>query len=349
MDLDPLLRWLDRLQRHSRVAQFGIAVYRKFDDDQAWSLAALLAYYAFLAIFPLLLILVTALGIVLHGSPAAQQWVLHSALVDFPIIGDQLKGNIHSLNRTGLGAVVGLIGTAFGARGLAMSVQNAFNSVWGIPFTRRPPFWGRQLRALILPVVVGGAILVTGALSGVASVLGHRGAAVTAGGLAVSTVINAAFFVLGFRLAIGHEVPTRDFVRSACAAAVIWQALLTLGGYLIAHQLRHAEQVYGLFGLVLGLLAWLHIQAQLTLLVLEADVVRAQRLWPRALEPHGLEQGDRLAYASYAQAQSRHADTQIAVSFAAPPAPSPPPAPPVPASPATVAAEPGPESVDDRA
>jgi len=353
VDLDPVLRWLDRLQRRSRVAQFGIAVWRKFDDDEAGSLAALLAYYAFVATFPLLLVLVTVLGIVLHGSPSAQQWVLHSALVDFPIIGDQLKGNIHSLNRTGVGLIVGLIGTAFGARGLAMSVQNAFNSVWGIPYTRRPPFWGRQLRSLILPIVVGGAIIVTGALSGVASVLGHRGAAVTIGALTATTVVNAAFFVLGFRLATGHEVPTRLFVRSACVAAVVWQALLTLGSYLIAHQLRHAEQVYGLFGLVLGLLAWLHIQAQLTLLVLEADVVRAHRLWPRALEPNGLESGDRLAYAAYAQAQRRHADTQIAVSFTAPPEPPPPSNPPAPTPQALVAAEPEPrsepESVDDRA
>ena len=94
--------------------------------------------------------------------------------------------------------------------------------------------------------------------------------------------------------------------------------LLTLGGYLVEHELRHAEQVYGLFGLVLGLLAWLHVQAQLTLFVLEADAVRAQRLWPRALDPKALESGDRRAYTSYAQAQRRRQDSEITVVFAAP-------------------------------
>jgi membrane protein len=316
--MDGVLRWLDRLQGRWRPAQFLVAVCRKFADDQARNLAALLAYYAFLATFPLLLVLVTILGIVLHDNPAAQQRVLHSALVDFPIIGDQLKTNIQSLNRTGAALIVGLIGTFFGARGLTLAVQNAFNTVWGVPYTRRPPFVGRQLRSLALLVVIGLAIIVTGALSGVASVLGHRGLGVTAGGLAASAAVNAGLFLLGFRLATGREVPTRSFAQAAVTSAVGWQALLTLGGYLVEHELRHAEQVYGLFGLVLGLLAWLHVQAQLTLFVLEADVVRAHRLWPRALDPKALENGDRRAYTSYAQAQRRRQDTEITVTFTAP-------------------------------
>jgi YihY family inner membrane protein len=316
--MDAFLRWLDRLQGRWRPVQFAVAVGCKFVDDQARNLAALLAYYAFLATFPLLLVLVTVLGIVLHDNPAAQQRVLHSALVDFPIIGDQLKGNVHSLNRTGAGLIVGLIGTFFGARGLTLAVQNTFNTVWGVPYTRRPPFFGRQLRSLALLAVIGVAIIVTGTLSGVASVLGHRGLAVTSGVLAASTAVNVGLFLLGFRLATAREVRIRCFAQAAVISAVGWQVLLTLGGYLVKNELRHAEQVYGLFGLVLGLLAWLHVQAQLTLFVLEADAVRAQRLWPRALDPKAPQSGDRRAYTSYAQAQRRRQDTEITVTFAAP-------------------------------
>jgi uncharacterized BrkB/YihY/UPF0761 family membrane protein len=47
--------------------------------------------------------------------------------------------------------------------------------------------------------------------------------------------------------------------------------------------LRHASELYGTFGLVLGLLGWFHLQAQLTLYAVEADVVRARKLWPRSL------------------------------------------------------------------
>lgn len=308
-----VVRLLDRLQLRLPPGSYLFAVWRKFGDDQAGNLAALLAYYAFLSIFPLLLVLVTVLGIVLHDDPTAQSRVLHSALVDFPIIGDQLRTNIHSLNRTGAGLAVGLAGTTVGARGLTMAVQNAFNTAWAIPFTRRPNFVGRNLRSLGLVVVIGIAVLVTGALSGVASVAGHRGAAVSVGGTAASAALNAGFFVLGFRLAIAREVPWRCFVRSACTAGLAWQVLLTVGSYLISHELRHAEEVYGLFGLVLGLLAWLHVQAQLTLLVLEADVVRARELWPRTLDDKRIERGDCRAYTSYAQAQQRRKGVMITV------------------------------------
>lgn len=41
---------------------------KKFSDDQAGSLAALIAYYGFVSIFPLLLVLVTVLGIVLEST-----------------------------------------------------------------------------------------------------------------------------------------------------------------------------------------------------------------------------------------------------------------------------------------
>jgi len=308
-----LVRLLDRLQLRLPPTSYLFAVWRKFCDDQAGNLAALLAYYAFLSIFPLLLVLVTVLGIVLHNDPAAQSRVLHSALVDFPIIGDQLRNNIQSLNRTGAGLAVGLVGTTLGARGLTMAVQNAFNNAWTIPFTRRPNFVGRNLRSLGLTAIIGIAVIVTGALSGVASVGGHRGASVTIGATAASAALNAGFFVLGFRLATAREVPWRCFVRSACSAGLAWQVLLTVGSYLISHELRHAEEVYGLFGLVLGLLAWLHVQAQLTLLVLEADVVRARELWPRTLDDKRIERGDCRAYTSYAQAQQRRKGVVIAV------------------------------------
>jgi YihY family inner membrane protein len=308
-----LVRLLDRLQLRLPAASYLFAVWQKYSDDRAGNLASLLAYYAFLSIFPLLLVLVTVLGIVLHNDPAAQLRVLHSALVDFPIIGDQLRGNIHSLNRTGAGLVVGLVGTALGARGLTIAVQNAFNTAWMIPYTRRPSFVGRNLRSLGLLVITGIAVIVTGALSGVASVGGHRGASITVGATAASAVLNAGFFVLGFRLAIAREVPWRCFARAACIAGLAWQVLLTVGSYLISHELRHAEEVYGLFGLVLGLLAWLHVQAKLTLLVLEADVVRANELWPRSLDEERLERGDRRAYTWYAQAQQRRKGVTITV------------------------------------
>ena len=305
---------LDRLQRRSGGIGFLTAVIRKFADDQAGNLASLLAYYAFLAVFPLLLVLVTVLGIVLRDDPSAQQRILHSALVDFPVIGPQLRTNVQSLGHSGTGLVIGLIGTSIGARGVTIVAQRAFNAAWGIPYVRRPSFAGRQLRSLLLLVVIGLAVISTGLLSGVASGGGLGGRFVEAGALAVSAALNVGFFLLGFRVATAPEVPTRYFVRAAAVAALAWQVLLSLGSFLVAHDLRHSEEVYGVFGVVLGLIAWLHVQAQITLMLLEADVVRAQKLWPRALTgDHPLAAGDRRAYTTYALAQQRRREITITV------------------------------------
>jgi membrane protein len=302
--------------------RFTAAVIRKFGDDQGGSLAALLAYNAFLAVFPLLLVLVTVLGIVLRDDASAQQAVLHSALVDFPIIGEQLRGDIHSLSGSGIGLAVGLVGALFGGRGLVVSAQNAFNTAWGVPYACRPSFLVKQLRGFGLLFIIAAAVTVTGGLSNISSVAGLRGPLVVIAATVVSAAVNGAFFVLGFRVTIAREVRTRSFAAAAVVSAVVWQILLSLGSYLIEHELKHREEVYGLFGIVLGLIAWLHVQALVTLLLVEADVVRSRRLWPRTFRARTpLTEGDRAAYETYAKVQQRRRDVHIDVSFSAPDVP----------------------------
>ena len=298
---------------------FVVAVFRKAGEDQAGYLSTLLSFYAFLAIFPLLLVLATVLGIVLSDDPSAQQSVMHSALTDFPVIGTQLRDNVHSLNRTGVGLSVGLVGTALGARGLSNAAQSTFNTVWAIPYARRPSWLHRQALGLALLGVIALDVLVTGALTTVSGVSdGHPLWLEWLGGIG-STIANAALFTLGFRLATAREVPTRSFVRAACLTAVAWQALLSLGSYLVDHELKNSEDLYGVFGVVLGLLAWLHIQARVAVLVLEADSVRQRRLWPRTLDGPDLVPADLRAFTSYAQMQQRRRDVvRISVDYELP-------------------------------
>ena len=66
-----MVSWLDSLQRRSRSAGFLIAVIYKYVDDQGSYLAALITYYAFVSLFPALLLLTTVLGVVLVGPPRA--------------------------------------------------------------------------------------------------------------------------------------------------------------------------------------------------------------------------------------------------------------------------------------
>ena len=81
---------VDRFQQRHPGAGFPVAVVYKYADDDGHFLAALITYYAFLAVFPLLFLLSTVLGLVLRGNPELQQQVLDSALRELPVIGPQL-------------------------------------------------------------------------------------------------------------------------------------------------------------------------------------------------------------------------------------------------------------------
>ncbi len=317
-----VLHSVDRLQQRWPGLAFPVAVWKKFGDDQAGNLAALIAYYAFASVFPLLLVLVTVLDIVLAHDPTLQQKILGSAFGQFPVIGPELKTNVHALHETGLALAIGLILTFLGTRGVASAVQNAFNTAWGVPYVRRPGFPMSALRSVALIVVVGTGIIATTLLSGLAggaaaSVL--SGPAAYVGAIAVSLLLNIGLFWFGFRLATASEVKRNELFLGAVLAAIVWQILQLLGGYLIAHVLARSNSLYGVFGVVLGLMAWLYLQAEFTLYAVEAAVVKARRLWPRTLAPPPLHDPDRRAYQLYAQAQQRLASEEIDVRLAEPP------------------------------
>ena len=317
-----VLHSVDRLQQRRPGLAFPVAVWKKFGDDQAGNLAALIAYYAFASIFPLLLVLVTVLDIVLGHDPTLRQKILGSAFGQFPVIGTQLKTNVHSLHETGLALVIGLVLTFLGTRGVAGAVQNACNTAWGVPYVRRPGFPMAALRSVAMIVVVGTGIIATtllselagGAAASVLSVL--SGPAGYVGAIVVSLLLNIGLFWLGFRLATASEVRRNELFLGALLAAIVWQILQLLGSYLVSHDLSKSNSLYGVFGVVLGLMAWLYLQAEFTLYAVEAAVVKSRRLWPRTLVPPPLHDPDRRAYELYAQAQQRFPGEEIDIRIA---------------------------------
>jgi membrane protein len=308
-----LLRAVDRFQQRRPVLAFPLAVWKKFGDDQAGSLAALIAYYAFASIFPLLLVLVTVLSIVLHDNQALQQKVINNAVEDYPVIGDQLASSVHALSGSGLALAVGLIGTFLGALGVAGAVQNALNTAWAVPLARRPGFPRSWLRSIAMILGVGIGQIIAVGLSGVAAGAGHviSGAGSQVAAIAVSLVLNVGLFWLAFRLAAAAEVASRELWLGAVLGAVVWQILLSVGVYVVNHFLARSSSLYGTFGLVLGLMAWLYLQAEVTLYAVEANVVHARKLSPRSLFPPPLTAQDHRAYELYAKAQQRRPEQQI--------------------------------------
>ncbi len=319
--LQALQQDADRLQQRHAWLAFPLAAWRKFSDDQAGHLAALIAYYAFVSLFPLFLALVTILDLVLASHEAFREHIVSSALASYPVIGPQLKSNVHALSSTGPALAVGLIGTLFGARGLAMATQNALNAAWAVPFHRRPRFGQSMLRSAGLIAIVGPCELATLVLSGLSAGAGHvlGSVAARAAAIAISLVLNVGVFWLAFRLATASKVRARSLLLGAVIAATAWQALQVAGGYLVSHQLARYSALYGVFAVVLGLLAWLFLQAQITMYAVEINVVKAYRLWPRSVirprfvPPDRLTEADVRAYRMYARAEQRMPGLRVEV------------------------------------
>jgi inner membrane protein YhjD len=289
---------------------------KKFGDDRAGSLAALIAYYGFISLFPLLLLLFTVLGMTVGGNPSFTASVEHSALAQFPVVGTDLQKNITTLHdNSALGLVVGIVGLLWGSQGAVQAGQYAMSEVWNIPGVDRPSFWTRLARTYTMMGAVGAFLVLSAAATGVSSFASGLPIIALVGTTVLTLILNVLLYVVAFRLLTPRQVPTRHLVPGAVAGGITWTALLYGGTLLIDHTLRHASQVYGFFGTVLGLVAWLYLGAEMTLYVAELNVVKARHLWPRSLVPPPLTEADRRVL-EYLSAQGvRRPGQHVQVSF----------------------------------
>lgn len=310
---------LDDFQQRHPAAGFPIAVVYKFGDDQGGNLAALVTYFGFLSIFPLLLVLSTVLGLVLSGDADLQKRVLDSALGQFPLIGQDL-GTPKKIGGGTLGLVVGLLGSLYGALGVGAAVQNAMNTAWAIPKNSRPnPFKTRGISLLLL-LTVGLGLIGTTALTALGGAASSFGVPAKVGLTAASVALNAAIFVLAFRLATARELTARQVAPGAITAAVVWQLLQSFGTIYAAHVANTTSVSGGIFAVVLGLIAFLSIASTALVLCIEINVVRVKELHPRALltpftDSVDLTEGDKEAYTDAAKAQRSKGFQNVDVTF----------------------------------
>jgi YihY family inner membrane protein len=308
-----LLRAIDRFQQRHGVLGFLVGVVKKFGDDDAGKYAALLAYYTFLSLFPLLLVFVTLLGYALANDEALQQRVVDTVIAQFPVAGAQIRDSIRTIQGSGIGLVVGIAGTLWGGLGITNSAQDAMNAVWNIPRRDRPNFWLRLARGLATLLVLGVGMFAATGLAG----LGTRTHGVLGRllPLAGSLLLNLLLLMLMFQLLVAMRQSWRQLLPGAAVGAVGWSVLQALGAYIVDRQLERANLVYGVFAIVIGLLSWLYLSAQLVLYAAEINVVLARRLWPRSLLQEPLTGPDRRVLTALAGTEERLPQETVEVSF----------------------------------
>ncbi|CAN5432497.1 hypothetical protein BH23ACT3_BH23ACT3_09850 [soil metagenome] len=314
---------LDAFQRRHRWAGFPLAVIYKFGEDQGPYLAALITYYGFLALFPLLLLLASLLGFVLQDNPDLQDRILDSTLGQFPIIGDQL-GDPQGLRGSAVAVLVGALIALYGASGVAQALQNAMNVAWAVPRNRRPNPIKARLRSLVLISVAGVAAFATTVLSALGGSSGAFGVQLgrwsTVVVVAVSFVLNVVVIVGVFRISTARPTTWKGLLPGAITASVVWQLLQLFGTAYVGNIVQGASATYGVFALVLGLLAWIFFAAVGVVMSAEINVVRTKRLYPRALmtpftDNVDLTSADRHFYSDAAAAQMFKGFSTVEVSF----------------------------------
>jgi uncharacterized BrkB/YihY/UPF0761 family membrane protein len=289
-----LVRRIDSWQQRHVATAFTFGVIKKFGDDRCGSLAALLAYYGLLSVFPLLLLLFTLLGIFFGHDLALQQRIIHSALAQFPVVGQQLAkpGGISSLRANSVVRLtLGILWLLWGSLGVTQAGQRAMADVWNVPQVERPNFLARLGRSLGFLGVLFLDVVISTFLAGV----------VTIGGVHVVAQILAILAGL--------------FVNGAVAGAVGWSLLQYGGTWLVGHQLRHASQLYGYFASIIGLVSFLFIAAQITLYAAEFNVVRVRHLYPRSIVQPPLTPADEAVLTAIVLESQRRPEQLINVQF----------------------------------
>jgi membrane protein len=267
-----LIDRFDRFQQRHASLAFVVAVQRKYTDDRGGYLAAIVTYYAFFSLFPLMLVATTVLGYILRGHPRLQREIGESVLAQLPIVGHDLRA--HALGGSGFALAVGITTSLWAGTSVFAAASDVAADIWGVSRRRPFGFVRTRLRAVALVLVLGGGAVAATALSAVGD----------AWAITLSLAGNFVLFWVGSRLLTAGDVAWRKLAAGAAAAAVAWELLQSVGAAYVRYVLTIASNTYGTFAVVIGLLSFIYLSVLVGVVVTEANVVAARRLWPRSLK-----------------------------------------------------------------
>ena len=311
------IRRVDATQRRFTPTAFVFGVIKKYGDDNGGVLVSNLAYSAFVSLFPLLLILVTILGLIASADPSFRESAVKDAVADqIPLLGQTLTSNVDALQRSStIGLIVGLLVLIYGVTGLAQAGLFTMDQVWNLPGPARPGYVQRLGRALLFLVPArrrrdrhDGA----GQSQHLPAGPGIPGSSILID--VVTAAFGAGMYLGAFRALTPKGVPTRSLLPGAITGGILWTVLQVLGTWLV-HRFLHSNSVYGVFATVLGLLAWIYLATEITVYCAEINVVLARRLWPRSIVQPPLTEADRASMALQALQNQRRPEQHIEVTF----------------------------------
>jgi len=188
--------------------------------------------------------------------------------------------------------------------------------VWNIPFVRWPNIWLRYARTFGIIAIFGAAVVGSTALTAFATAVA-TGVTATTLAIAGAFLLNLGLFLLAFMVLTAEPLRPRDVAVGVICATVFWQILQLIGTWYVTRGLQQAGPTYGIFAVVITLLSWLYLGAQLTMWAAEINVVLRYRLWPRSVTQPPLTRADRLMLERLVQMEVRRPEQRASTSFTA--------------------------------
>jgi uncharacterized BrkB/YihY/UPF0761 family membrane protein len=277
-----VIAWADAVQRRHAVLGFPYAVIKKYADDDGGRSAALITYYGFLSIFPLLLLAVAILSRVLVANPDLRQRLI-TAIVP-PVLQSTVESALTTLPTSTVPFIAGLIGLLFAGTGVVFSAYHTLNDVAAVPRRLRPGFFSRYIRVFVMLATLVLGALAVGVLTVVATALPSMPTLQRAAAPLGSALIIFAVLLLGAKLLLARPAPLRVLWPAAAVGAVAVTLLLSLAPPLLARFVSRSGAIYGSFATVAALFAMFYLVSQALVYSAEIAAVRHAELWPRALD-----------------------------------------------------------------
>lgn len=257
-----------------------VRVWQRFVYARGKLLAAGIAYYGFLSLFPALALAAVVFGLLLRGRPellAAVEQTINDVVPGVVQTPDNPDGFLVinppatvTLSITGIVAVITLV---FGGLGWVGSMRTGIRAVFGAP-GYPGTLVTAKLRDLAVFVLLGVSILVSATLTVLATEVAEwvpqllgvvdRGWVVTDVSLLVSLLVNTAIVLLLLRVLSGVVLPIRAIRSGVMLGGLGLTLLQVVGGALIAFVTRNP--LFGSIVVVVGLLFWLNFTAWVILL-----------------------------------------------------------------------------------
>ena len=298
-----VLARLDRFQREHGAVGFPYAVIIKYLDDDGPRHAALITYYGFLSVFPLLLLGVAVVSRLLATDPELRHSVI-TAIVP-PALQSTVDAAAAALPTSPVAFVIGAIGLIWSATGVVYAAYRTLNHVAGVRMRDLPYPVGAYTRVIGVALLVLAAMITGGGLTVAAAALPDVGLPDRLFAALGTAVAGFVVLLFGVKILLVRKAPLAALWRPAATGALLLALVLHVGAPVLTVLVRKAGPVYGAFATVAGLFTLLYLVSQALVGVAEIAAVRQARLWPRALDNANPTEADERALALLAREQER--------------------------------------------